>query len=536
MSRIITSIRFAATAIILLFATMRPAAAQNYQDYQDDEGGSASYQQFYDDLSPYGEWVDDPEYGYVWIPDAGDDFRPYYSNGYWANTEYGNTWVSNYDWGWAPFHYGRWTYSSYYGWIWIPGNEWGPAWVSWRSGGGSYGWAPLGPGVSISMAFGNYYAPDYWGTFTPQQYILSPNFHNYCYGPRYNSNYLRQTTIINNSYVRDRRTYIAGPRRNELERAIGRPVQQYSISNINSPNRAEVRGNSLAIYRPQIAETRPRATERPRRFTEVRQPITNAPSQMIQPADRAMNREAGRDRNQQWQQQGGTDRTPARSPMQDRAPVSERPFRGRENNQIERAPQENRAPVTERPFRGRENNQIERAPQQDRAPVYQQPDRSFDRQPSRQSEIQRGQQVDQQRLQQQRDEQVQQQRMQQQRAEQMQQQQQRNDQIQQQRMMQQRDQQMQQQRMQQMQQQRDEQAQQQRMLQQRNEQMQQQRMQQMQQRSEQRPQAQPQRIERPMMEQRQQPAQRIEAPRNESPRPAPQQEARPEHGGGRFRR
>ena len=30
-----------------------------------------SYQSFYDQLAPYGQWIDDPGYGYVWMPDAG---------------------------------------------------------------------------------------------------------------------------------------------------------------------------------------------------------------------------------------------------------------------------------------------------------------------------------------------------------------------------------------------------------------------------------------------------------------------------------
>src|SRR5690606_12331744 len=72
------------------------------------QGGQVSFQIFYDELSPYGDWVNDPQYGYVWIPYVDRDFRPYVSNGYWVNTEYGNTWYSDYEWGWAPFHYGRW--------------------------------------------------------------------------------------------------------------------------------------------------------------------------------------------------------------------------------------------------------------------------------------------------------------------------------------------------------------------------------------------------------------------------------------------
>jgi hypothetical protein len=90
-----------------------------------------SLQTFYDELSPYGSWIQDSQYGYVWRPDVDqNEFRPYYTNGHWAMTEYGNTWVSDYDWGWAPFHYGRWVTDRYNQWLWIPDTTWGPAW--WR--------------------------------------------------------------------------------------------------------------------------------------------------------------------------------------------------------------------------------------------------------------------------------------------------------------------------------------------------------------------------------------------------------------------
>ena len=38
---------------------------------------SVNFQVFYDELSPYGEWIDNPTYGYVWVPNAGPDFYPY---------------------------------------------------------------------------------------------------------------------------------------------------------------------------------------------------------------------------------------------------------------------------------------------------------------------------------------------------------------------------------------------------------------------------------------------------------------------------
>ena len=129
-------------------------------------GASISIETFYSELSPFGQWVDDPEYGYIWIPDAGPGFRPYYSEGHWVMTSYGAMWVSDYSWGWAPFHYGRWVYNSYYGWVWIPDTTWGPAWVSWRWGNGYCGWAPLGPRTSVNVSFGNSYSVPYdWWVF-----------------------------------------------------------------------------------------------------------------------------------------------------------------------------------------------------------------------------------------------------------------------------------------------------------------------------------------------------------------------------------
>src|SRR5690606_27333721 len=116
------------TIFVLTFTINNTKA--NAQSYRQD----VSFQTFYDELSPYGQWIQDPQYGYVWVPDVQDDFRPYSTNGRWAMTEYGNTWVSNYAWGWAPFHYGRWTFNNYYGWVWLPGTQWAPAWVSWRHG------------------------------------------------------------------------------------------------------------------------------------------------------------------------------------------------------------------------------------------------------------------------------------------------------------------------------------------------------------------------------------------------------------------
>src|SRR5690606_30432372 len=149
--------------------------------------------------------------------------RPYYTNGHWVMTEYGNTWVSDYPWGWAAFHYGRWVYSNFYGWLWIPDSQWGPAWVVWRQGGGYYGWAPMGPGMSINITFSNYHLPhDYW-TFVPYRYLHSRSFGRY-YAPRRTRTILNRTRFVDNTHrdSRSRSGYFTGPRRSEIVQHTGR--------------------------------------------------------------------------------------------------------------------------------------------------------------------------------------------------------------------------------------------------------------------------------------------------------------------------
>src|SRR6201985_2125974 len=116
---------------------------------------NVSFSVFYNSLKPYGRWMTNSSYGQVWVSNT-RDFTPYSTGGHWAYTDYGWTWVSDYDWGWAPFHYGRWAHESSIGWYWVPGYEWAPAWVAWRNSNDYYGWAPLTPGLSISVGVGSY--------------------------------------------------------------------------------------------------------------------------------------------------------------------------------------------------------------------------------------------------------------------------------------------------------------------------------------------------------------------------------------------
>ena len=128
-----------AIAIPSLLATSLPASAQQINV-------GIGFDNFHNELAPYGTWSNHARWGEVWHPRADRDFRPYY-NGHWEDTrEYGWLWVSDDRWGDLPYHYGRWVSDPREGWLWVPGYVWAPSWVVWREGGGNIGWFPMPPG------------------------------------------------------------------------------------------------------------------------------------------------------------------------------------------------------------------------------------------------------------------------------------------------------------------------------------------------------------------------------------------------------
>jgi len=208
-----------------------------------------SFDVFYSELLPYGDWVRDSRHGYVWLPAVGPDFHPYATEGHWVMTEFGNTWVSYYDWGWAPFHYGRWYYDQFYrSWAWVPGYEWGPAWVSWRTGGGYYGWAPLRPGFSINVSIG---LPFSSFIFLPRANLYAYDVFRYCPPRRNRVRIYNRTTIINNTVVYNDHRYIAGPSRREVQRVTSNRVPTYRTQNNGIRGRQVVSQNGRPLARTE---------------------------------------------------------------------------------------------------------------------------------------------------------------------------------------------------------------------------------------------------------------------------------------------
>lgn len=271
----------AAISFLLLSSTLAPnsAEAKNLR--------GVSFQVFYDALTPYGDWVKDARYGYIWLPAVYEEFHPYGTNGHWVMTEFGNTWVSDYDWGWATFHYGRWYFDDYYqSWAWIPGYEWAPAWVSWRSGGGYYGWAPLGPAVSINVRIN---IPTRNWIFIPHGRIYHRNVYGY-YSPyahhRTKIKIINRTTVINNTVVYNNYNYFTGPSRREIERSTRQIVPVYNVRSSEAPGRAALSRNEVRLYRPEIEQPRGRSVEaRPSRVLEADEVRSARSSRTLSPGN-----------------------------------------------------------------------------------------------------------------------------------------------------------------------------------------------------------------------------------------------------------
>ncbi|EON77512.1 Putative prolin-rich transmembrane protein [Lunatimonas lonarensis] len=351
--------------VLLVFTVSQPAEASL-------NARGVSFQVFYDGLAPYGDWVMDPTYGYIWIPMVDAGFQPYRTNGYWVNSRFGNTWVSYYDWGWAPFHYGRWFFSDFYGWAWVPGYEWGPAWVQWRTGGGYYGWAPLMPHVGVHVSVG--FPVNYW-VFVPRRRFLARNIYNYYIPPRNVTVIYNQTTVINNTYVYNNRTYVAGPSRTELQRVTRSRVPVYEVANGNRPGRANLESNQLTLYRPEVTpsnrlgnavDVRPARSYTSSEYQEMRRnasgdrAVAGDSRSSRQQENRATVPATNNPRSTASNTRGEVDQV-ARSP---RAVAADAPASSRSAQPVSRT-----QPTTERGTVAEPNRPVQATPQRSAAPV-----------------------------------------------------------------------------------------------------------------------------------------------------------------------
>jgi hypothetical protein len=242
------------------YDTQRGYDNRGYDDrgYDDRYSPRVDVGFFYDELSPYGDWVYSHDHGWAWFPrNMHPQWRPY-TDGRWVITEYGWTWVSHEPFGWATYHYGRWAWDTRFGWLWVPGTVWGPAWVSWQHGGGYVGWAPLPPSVTFEIGIGLRLGglnlsigirPDAY-SFVPENRFLESRLSGHLIPTARNVTIIHNTTNITNYTYIDNRVVNRGVELARIEKATGRRLQRLHVAEARQKARDEVAATEVRIYRP----------------------------------------------------------------------------------------------------------------------------------------------------------------------------------------------------------------------------------------------------------------------------------------------
>ena len=234
---------------------------------------ATTYSYFYSSLSPYGSWIEVPEYGWCWQPTIARTYygwRPYAHGGRWLYSNHGWYWHSDYSWGWAPFHYGRWYSAPSRGWVWVPDYTWGPSWVTWRRGPDYCGWAPLPPrsyyrpgigftyydrNVSFSFGFGLGY--EHY-TFVPSHRFHHRRIVDHVIPTQRARTIYNNTTVINNYVVGNNNTiinngigrdYVAAKTRSEI-RQVNIVEAPSTPGRVVRPDRVLAAGDQSIVYRP----------------------------------------------------------------------------------------------------------------------------------------------------------------------------------------------------------------------------------------------------------------------------------------------
>jgi hypothetical protein len=214
---------------------------------------------FYDDLAPYGNWIERPSYGWVWTPrEVSTSWRPY-RDGHWVWTDEGWTWISDEPYGWATYHYGRWYDDPEIGWSWVPDDEWAPSWVSFQEGADYVGWAPLPPGVNVSVSVGSGYggyaygiAPEYYN-YVPERYFLAPRIASYYVPEDRIVPLYRQTRNYTNYRFNGGRAFNYGVPVERFQR-YGK-VRRYQVADVGADYRrrgARFQGDRVEFFRPRV--------------------------------------------------------------------------------------------------------------------------------------------------------------------------------------------------------------------------------------------------------------------------------------------
>ena len=201
-----------------------------------------------EDLNNYGEWVQINNYGNVWRPYVVNNWAPF-DNGHWDYANGNWTWISYEPFGWIVYHYGNWYNDPHYGWIWIPSNNvWSPARVIWVDYGDYVGWAPQPPAGVVYSNPWEKNGKKYWHVVRHKDFT-EDNIYKYRVSNPVRNNDGGRDGIINKP-----------PGRNVIERTSGRPVPEVRIQHetVKLPKRQIQRMDLPPQEKKRVEQNAPR--------------------------------------------------------------------------------------------------------------------------------------------------------------------------------------------------------------------------------------------------------------------------------------
>ena len=269
----------------------------------DEDLTTVDYKEFYEQLSPLGEWVQvKPEeigmkpisaqlnsdrnksfsllslFGiqdanattssentgmvYVWKPSTSlavtnvEGVTPVYvpySNGNWINTNKGWYFKANTPAEETTSHYGRWVNSPTAGWLWVPGRVWAPAWVDWKQNDKYVSWAPLPP--SVYMVNGSMSSPVIDNSnyvVVEKRYFLEPDVYRYnnTYNPSSESNIITGLASVAGLTLVDNLLFNRGPEVSVIQTIYGREIGLVNIQQVRTFNEVRYTDREYYVYHP----------------------------------------------------------------------------------------------------------------------------------------------------------------------------------------------------------------------------------------------------------------------------------------------
>lgn len=245
---------------------------------------NVSFQNFYDLLFPYGEWIQvtkddieedlnegegqgrnfnsiqEEEFLFIWKPNENTDWKPYL-NGRWIYTEQGWFWESSDKWGNYTYNYGRWWNSKKFGWVWLPGYVWAPSWVRWKiSEDHKYiGWVGLTPKAKWEYIVGinennyRYKNKNNEWVFTDINNFSDEINHNATIKSNKINDILTSCKDIINVTVINDRINSLGPDVNKIESISGKKMKRKQLRFHKNNRKIEIGENDIVVGKSKLS-------------------------------------------------------------------------------------------------------------------------------------------------------------------------------------------------------------------------------------------------------------------------------------------